>query len=114
MHEATAFTVAVAEYLPEQIAALPPEKWIKFLKENTGPLGQHVIKDKNVELDGLKGWEHHSEAENSGRIVARLFWVERRLYLVQVAFNSEFVTPGAAQFFMDSFHIDQKTKSEKE
>ena len=105
MHRVTGLTIGVSEYSEEQLKAIPPEEWFRRLKENLGPVGLHLVADKKIEMNGLHGWEYLAESE-LGNVWKRHFWVGRRLYQVQVAYNPKFANLGAGRYFLESFHIE--------
>jgi hypothetical protein len=105
MHGATALTIGISVYSENLVREIPPEEWFRRLKDNPGPFGLHIVRDQTIELNGLRGWEFVAESE-LGHIWKRLFWVGRRLYQVQVAYNPKFANIGAGHYFLESFQID--------
>ncbi|MFL5342299.1 MAG: HEAT repeat domain-containing protein [Gemmataceae bacterium] len=105
-----AYAVAVSEYTEEQLKGITPQIWFERMRKQQGLAGLHVVLDKDIEINGRPGREHLLEADDRGRILARLFWVGRRLYQVTVTFKPQYYSPGATRFFLDSFHIEPSQK----
>jgi len=104
MHGMTACTVGVSEYTEEHLKAVPPEEWVARLKQQEGPFGLKIIEDREINIEGLFGWQIVAESE-LGFLRKRLFWIGRRLYQVQVAFQPKFVNADAGEYFLNSFRI---------
>jgi HEAT repeats len=102
----TRYTVAVTEYPPDFLAGTTEEQWLNSTRDLMPVfLGWKVVSEKPIEQSGHKGRERVVEAEGLGFVRSRLFWVGRRLYQVQVAYQERFLNEPAADYFLDSFRL---------
>jgi hypothetical protein len=104
----TRYTVAVSEYPPEVLAATTEEDRLATGRELAlAAVGGKLVSEKPVGLGGRKGVERVVEVEGRGTLHSRLFCVGARLYGVQVAGKPEFLNEKAADYFLDSFRLEE-------
>jgi hypothetical protein len=112
MHGVTHCTVAITEYPPELFNGTDEERLdagrdlmlfgigAKLVEETPferGPIrGREITLEKIIERDG---------AANTFRTKSRIFWVGRRLYHVQAAYDIDLSVLPAVDFFLDSFAL---------
>ena len=112
-HGATRLTVAITECPPELFQGTDEERLAAGRDAVLFGLGGKLLDDQAFERGSIKGREFVIEktierngVTNRTLLKSRVFWIERRQYHVQAAYNEELcVVPAVVDYFFDSFEI---------
>jgi HEAT repeats len=110
-HGVTCCTVAVTEYPVDLYKGTDDERLSAARDLALLGVGGKLLNEQIFERGPIKGREFTVEAtvERDGDVLnktllrSRVFWIQRRFYHVQVAYNSEFSILPAVNYFLDSF-----------
>ena len=104
------YTVAVREFSPHLFQGTDEERLDAGRDLVLFGTGAKLVEEKPFERGRIKGREFSVEktiemdgVKNTTILKSRVFWVERRQYHVQAAYNTEFSVIPAADYFLDSF-----------
>ena len=104
----TNYAVAVREYAEESLQLMKREDIVAGgQKQVLQVLGGQLVREQPVEQHGSKGVEYVIEVARKGTTRSRFFWSGRRLYQVQVVGRSPFLNARAADYFLDSFRLEE-------
>ena len=104
----TSYAVAVREYAAESLRLMKREDIVaEGQNQVVQILGGKLAREQPVEQHGNKGVEYVIEVETKGTIRSRFFWSGRRLYQVQVVGKPPFLNTRAADYFLDSFRLEE-------
>jgi len=102
----TLYTIAIAEYPAELLEGKSKADMLAMSRDvAVAGLGGKLVGEQAIEQHGRKGMEHRIEVEGKGTLRTRLFWSGRRLYQVHVAGKPQFLNVRAADYFMESFRL---------
>jgi hypothetical protein len=102
-HGATRYTIVVAEYPAETVNAT--QRFADARAVALAGMGGTLVHERPVESHGRKGREYLDQV--GGMFVrSRLFWARPRLYQILVAYSPEFLNPRAADYFLNSFQLE--------
>jgi hypothetical protein len=111
----TVYFLTVTEYPVELVKTSTDEERIDASRDMTlFGTGGKLIEDKPITLNGLKGRELTIEAGELGVLRSRQFWVGRKKYLAGLAYKPEFLNARAADYFLDSFRLEDRGKKTEE
>jgi hypothetical protein len=102
----TRFIIGVADYPPEVTQAGSDEDRLNATCELIGRgLSGKIQWQKGIQQQGHPGRELIFSRPSAGEVRARVFWVGRRLYQVNVIAQSLPLEAGSSTFFQDSFQL---------
>jgi hypothetical protein len=108
-HSPTHYIVQVSDYPEEFIQETTEEERFRALKDSAPMFTNgEIVKDKEISLGEHRGREYLLEVKDKGFTRCRHFWVGRRRYAAMVVYAPKFVNAAAADYFLDSFRLEEK------
>jgi hypothetical protein len=104
----TRYVVSVSDYPEEFVQSSTDQERIKAAFDSM-PFGskKKVVSDREVVISGRKGREQTIEVEGMGLMRIRLVWSGCRMYNILFASQRQFLNAKAANYFLDSFRIEE-------